>query len=125
MGIFIAPHDQIILKHKATADESTFLLASNGVKEPVQRGIQWFRTRPKHRDYGKFYAMESYHWFWETHLVQKFLNHFHLASYALNTTEQWGPFIEETFNHFIYPDRALWGYNFVDLYAEVKRIVGQ
>mmetsp|Transcript_101235 Transcript_101235/g.315505 ORF Transcript_101235/g.315505 Transcript_101235/m.315505 type:complete len:379 (+) Transcript_101235:69-1205(+) len=71
-------------------------------------------------DFGEFYACESYHWFWEVPLVQEFIQETALVS----TVPQGHIFIEETYNHFLFPRRDVWGYNFVDLHGMMKEIVG-
>jgi hypothetical protein len=84
-------------------------------------------------DFGEFYAMEVYHWWFKWHEVRDFLNKVPLLALALNPPvvmqpqhrrRHARPFLEETFYHFAYPRRVEYGMNFVDVYRAARAVIG-
>mmetsp|Transcript_156688 Transcript_156688/g.480734 ORF Transcript_156688/g.480734 Transcript_156688/m.480734 type:complete len:361 (+) Transcript_156688:67-1149(+) len=72
-------------------------------------------------DFGEFVAVESYHWFWEAPLISRFMRE---CNFAFDDPRPFPLYIEEAFNHFLYPRREEWGYTFVDTQTALADALG-
>jgi len=96
--------------HQAVVDASRELLSGAGAQDDA---------------FGNFYAMEIYHWFWDTTLVQGFLQTVSLVNLIKESKfARLSPYIEETIWHYAYIHRDVWSYNFVDLKKTLVTVVG-
>lgn len=108
--VFVSPYpDPKHIWHDPWIELSRRLLAPENYGEP----------------FGEFFAMESYHWFFEPMLVEGFLERLDLLALTGSAGFQGtAPFLEETFYHWLYPRREAYSYTFVDVYALVRGLVG-
>ena len=77
--------------------------------------------------FGEYYMMNSYHWLWPFTHVAEFATDVLMGLNVLQNDylRSGGPFLEDTFYHYIFPRRKQLGYNFVSLLPRMEQILGR
>ena len=118
MSVLTMPHPFII--------PGTALVSSRQV-ELSRRIMQWGASGRAMRGaaFGEFYLMNSYHWLWPVDHVRTFATEVLQGLEALQDEflRQSAPFLEDTYYHFVYPNRSALGYNFVPLLPIVQQLL--
>jgi hypothetical protein len=74
---------------------------------------------------GAFYAMESYHWFFEIHHLQHFVQQVSIPRLLLDGLfHEADLFFEELYYHYLYPQREAFGYKYVNALDMMEHVVG-